>query len=136
MGFFFAYTISISPIFTLCRLSNYAIFIYYDLSLLILIQSVIQVIYIYIFVGFFALIFYNFINGMTVLDIFSQAHSVLFQCVISNTFIFYFRKDFSIWSILLIWVSSETLIIHVLDFLCLSSVFIMFQYIFLISFQI
>lgn len=71
---------------------------------------------------------------MTILGIFSQAYCVFFWYVISNIFGFYFRKDSSIWSVPLLWVSSGTPIIHILDFLCLLSVFIHFSWLFFFSF--
>lgn len=42
---------------------------------------------------------------MATLDIFFQAHNMLFQYVILNILNFYFRKDFSIWFALPLWVS-------------------------------
>lgn len=53
-----------------------------------------------------------------------QALSMLFQYVISNTCIFYFRKYFSIQSVLPLWVSSGISIIYMLDFVFLSPIFV------------
>lgn len=65
---------------------------------------------------------------MAILDIFSQAHNMLFQYVILNTFIFYFMEDFSTCFSFSLWVSSVVPIIHMLDFLCVSSIFVIFSW--------